>query len=608
MTDFLGAKTKKVTTYGRRGNRVNVIPIHHDLSPVRAARALSDSPSPTTPLRRPPLGSKPSQDFGNIPQAISPIVRKEVKAVKAVVKPSKEAISIDSPRLVRRIHRPGRAVIPSTPSSYAPTPAAKPPRTMFDCVELLSTRKKRPTRLGKSHLGRYREDTEDVAEGVGRLGLRERPVSPVSAIASTSTPTRIASRAEEDSASLPSRPSSTLPLIIAVPTLEGVCSSPDVNTFDHILGIASSIGTSSTSTSSSSPLMTKAGEATYSEVFSVTSGTEGRIVMKVIPITRGAPVTQEGVDSPYQSPAEDVAKEVEITKRMSGLEGGGFVTFCGAYIVQGTYPRHLLAEWDAYADSHGTENVRPSCFDKTQEYVVIFLRDGGADLEAFTFAKKTGWVQAAGVFWQVADALARAEEWAEFEHRDLHEGQILIETYPSTHGGSDPLDPSTSGVKATIIDFGLSRLRAADEARVVFTPVPDDVLEGEGEQWDVYRAIDKRIQGDWEGYHPISNLMWLQYILNLLLLRIPSLKRPKTKFPPPAARTRTTARVIVSARARPKAVNADQERSEAAYQQLSGAKEAVNSALSTRGRKPVAGKMGSASDLMGWARGRGWFA
>jgi serine/threonine-protein kinase haspin len=96
---------------------------------------------------------------------------------------------------------------------------------------------------------------------------------------------------------------------------------------------------------------------------------------------------------------------------------------------------------------------------------------------------------------------------ADIQHRDLHEGQILIETYPSTHCGSDPLDPSTSGVKATIIDFGLSRLKAADEARVVFTPVPEDVLEGEGEQWDVYRAIDKRIQGNWEGYHPISNLM-----------------------------------------------------------------------------------------------------
>lgn len=47
--------------------------------------------------------------------------------------------------------------------------------------------------------------------------------------------------------------------------------------------------------------------------------------------------------------------------------------------------------------------------------MIIFLRDGGDDLEAFTFAKETGWIQAAGVFWQVADALARAEDRTEFE-------------------------------------------------------------------------------------------------------------------------------------------------------------------------------------------------
>lgn len=84
-------------------------------------------------------------------------------------------------------------------------------------------------------------------------------------------------------------------------------------------------------------------------------------------------------------------------------------------MVQGVYDPTLLAQWDNYAETHGTENIRPSCFDAQQEYVVIFLRDGGDDLEAFEFAKKTGWVQAAGVFWQVTDALARAEEWTEFE-------------------------------------------------------------------------------------------------------------------------------------------------------------------------------------------------
>ena len=49
---------------------------------------------------------------------------------------------------------------------------------------------------------------------------------------------------------------------------------------------------------------------------------------------------------------------------------------------------------------------------------MVVLGDGGPDLEAFKFDKPAGWVQAAGIFWQVASALARAEEWARFEVRD----------------------------------------------------------------------------------------------------------------------------------------------------------------------------------------------
>jgi len=37
------------------------------------------------------------------------------------------------------------------------------------------------------------------------------------------------------------------------------------------------------------------------------------------------------------------------------------------------------------------------------------------DLESFQFDATTGWKQAAGVFWQVVDALAQAEQWTSFE-------------------------------------------------------------------------------------------------------------------------------------------------------------------------------------------------
>jgi hypothetical protein len=54
-------------------------------------------------------------------------------------------------------------------------------------------------------------------------------------------------------------------------------------------------------------------------------------------------------------------------------------------------------------------------FDDNQHYTLIVLADGGVDLESFQFDATIGWKQAAGVFWQVVDALAQAEQWTSFE-------------------------------------------------------------------------------------------------------------------------------------------------------------------------------------------------
>jgi serine/threonine-protein kinase haspin len=88
----------------------------------------------------------------------------------------------------------------------------------------------------------------------------------------------------------------------------------------------------------------------------------------------------------------------------------------------------------------------------------------------------------------------------------LHEGQILITPCPVSSASADPLDPYSTGVKATVIDFGLSRLKAADE-RVIWSEIPQEVFEGAGDQWDVYRAMRNKVQGDWKGYHPSTNVM-----------------------------------------------------------------------------------------------------
>jgi hypothetical protein len=64
---------------------------------------------------------------------------------------------------------------------------------------------------------------------------------------------------------------------------------------------------------------------------------------------------------------------------------------------------------------------------------------------------------------------------------------------------------STCGVQTTIIDFGLSRLDLG--AKQIHAALPEDVYEGVGAQWNVYRGIRDLVKGDWKGYHPETNVM-----------------------------------------------------------------------------------------------------
>lgn len=79
----------------------------------------------------------------------------------------------------------------------------------------------------------------------------------------------------------------------------------------------------------------KIGEASYSEVFAVTIKEGKEIVVKVIPLydpdaTPTAP-TEPGTrgSHPDTSAPGDVLRELEITKRMSELPGGGVIDFLG---------------------------------------------------------------------------------------------------------------------------------------------------------------------------------------------------------------------------------------------------------------------------------------
>jgi serine/threonine-protein kinase haspin len=102
----------------------------------------------------------------------------------------------------------------------------------------------------------------------------------------------------------------------------------------------------------------KIGEASYSEVFGI-----GDVVLKIIPLRNeeakknGRQVANES-ECPAPSDAQDVLKEIIVTKAM-GQTCTGFVELLRTYVVRGKYPSLLLDLWDEYHERKGSESVRP---------------------------------------------------------------------------------------------------------------------------------------------------------------------------------------------------------------------------------------------------------
>ncbi|EJU06327.1 hypothetical protein DACRYDRAFT_13022 [Dacryopinax primogenitus] len=244
----------------------------------------------------------------------------------------------------------------------------------------------------------------------------------------------------------------------------------------------------------------KVGEASYSEVFAV-----GEIVLKIVPLLADVEFGHITEDRPPETPVEDALREILFMSRLGGLPGGsGFSALLGAHVVQGSYPHFLLSEWDRWDAVNESESIRPGCFNEHQLYAIIQMSYCGEDLEHYRFPKSTGWQQAASVFWQVAKSLERAEQYLQFEHRDLHWGQLLV--LPVTNAATKPgrcMDEPDHGVAVTIIDFGFSRMDGPNvDEPPFFTPFEPEVFEGE-----VYRMMQSHNGDNWADYRPMTNLM-----------------------------------------------------------------------------------------------------
>nr|XP_022900622.1 uncharacterized protein LOC111413755 [Onthophagus taurus] len=265
----------------------------------------------------------------------------------------------------------------------------------------------------------------------------------------------------------------------------------------------------------------KIAEGLYGEVFLLKKSPKEVSVLKVIPIEGSYLVNGE----PQKKFAE-VLSELTIQSELSSLrddEKNQTETFSRLKkisCVRGQYPPRLIELWELFQETYGTENDHPNIFEKNQIFIVLELENAGRDLESFVFYNaKQSW----SVFKQIVCGLAVAENSLEFEHRDLHWGNVLI-SFKEPKGcerylyNGDEILVENKGVKATIIDYTMSRIKKNGICMFNDLKCDLDLFKGEGDyQFEIYRLMKKSNGDNWEMFDSYSNVLWLHYILGKLI-------------------------------------------------------------------------------------------
>lgn len=305
----------------------------------------------------------------------------------------------------------------------------------------------------------------------------------------------------------------------------------------------------------------KIGEGVYGEVF-LWRDRDGRArVMKIVPIAGNTKVNGEN-----QKDFGEIISEIVIAMELSALrapiadierhfaEGNDasaldlhtvenatdvFNEVLAVRCVYGGYPSRLLDLWDLYDECKGSENDNPAILPVDQQYIVLELANAGQDLESYQFNSAE---QAYALFYQIAFGLAVGEEAYQFEHRDLHWGNVLIsptdQKYATFVLRGRLHSVPRRGVAGTIIDYSLSRLAlplapapAAERAALYNDLAADDGLfDAVGDyQFQVYRLMRDKLGNDWKNFEPYTNILWLHYTVDKMITAL-RYKRTNTKI------------------------------------------------------------------------------
>ena len=119
----------------------------------------------------------------------------------------------------------------------------------------------------------------------------------------------------------------------------------------------------------------------------------------------------------------------------------------------------------------------------------------------------------------MAISLAVAESQFQFEHRDLHWGNVLVaptnEKSITYYLNGKSVEIQTCGIKATIIDYTLSRIVYRNCCLFQDLANDPELFEATGDyQYDIYRLMREKTKNYWAIFEPYTNVLWLHYIID----------------------------------------------------------------------------------------------
>ncbi|KAI5152582.1 serine/threonine-protein kinase haspin [Enteropsectra breve] len=240
----------------------------------------------------------------------------------------------------------------------------------------------------------------------------------------------------------------------------------------------------------------KLAEASFSEVFVVKER-----IYKIIPFTEWYGETE-------------FCKECGIMKILK--EEDGVAKMYDYFLIRGKYPASYLKAWESFENP---ENDNPEKYESGQLYGCIVMENCGKDLEAYVFANCN---EITRFLVQLIKIVGNLETKYNFEHRDLHWGNIMIKTD-----------------KVFLIDFSLSRLEldlskfqnkistsseAQERKKLIYTDLAkeDWIFQGNAEEelhFAVYRKMKAANNNTWEHFNKKTNEQWLLYVIKQLRMK-----------------------------------------------------------------------------------------